>query len=230
MPKHLKPNHSLAKRTLFLLFVFSLLNGAGNARNVSEQTTSSTKVNQSSQSTAATEVLKTSFGAAVEAVSGFKPFYLTGDFNGDGAQDIAIVVRIKGRRSELPPDVRLLNPFDSGARANFPAEPAAKPTLAFAIIHGTNNAGWKTSQPAGKFLLLGESPILILEYDRSAGSAADAKNLMEILSKRGKRRRGTNWPPTAAKGDSILLETEATESILYWNGKTYRWEESGDAA
>jgi hypothetical protein len=51
---------------------------------------------------------------------------------------------------------------------------------------------------------------------------------MEIISKRGKRRRGATRPPAAAKGDAILLGTEATESILYWNGKTYRWEEFSD--
>jgi len=161
----------------------------------------------------------------LEAVTTFNPFYLSGDFNGDGAQDILIVVRLKGKRSELPSDLKILNPFYHAGEPNFPADPATKPTLAFAIIHGTD-AGWKAPKPAAKFLLLGESSVLILENDRAtSGHSEDAKGLMEILSKRGKRRAASR-PPPAAKGDSILLATEATESILYWNGKTYRWQES----
>src|SRR6185503_3603176 len=65
------------------------------------------------QSVPVTETLQASFGSAVEAVTAFKPFYLTGDFNGDGMQDIVIVVRIKERRSALPKDVRVINPFYS---------------------------------------------------------------------------------------------------------------------
>jgi hypothetical protein len=190
----------------------------------SAQTTKQTKANQANQTAGVTEALKASFGSALEAVTAFNPFYLTGDFNGDGAQDIVIVTRIKGRRGDLPPDVKVLNPFYRVAGPAYPTDPAAKPTLAFAISHGTK-AGWKNAPMAEKFLLVGESPILIMENDRATGRPEDAKNLMEIKSKLGKRR-GATWPPAAARGDSIILETEAINSILYWNGKTYRWEEA----
>jgi len=215
--KQMNANYLFVRRSLFLLIVAFLI--------TTVYATRQTRANESNQSATVTEALRASFGASLEAVTGFNPFYLTGDFNGDGAQDILIVVRVKGRRSELPPDVKVLNPFYRTREPAFPTDPAAKPTLAFAIIHGTN-ADLKTPQPAGKFLLLGESPILILENDRAtSGHSEDAKGLMEIVSKRGKRRVASR-PPPAAKGDSILLGTEATESILYWNGKTYRWQES----
>jgi len=45
---------------------------------------------------------------------------------------------------------------------------------------------------------------------RSTGSPEDAKNLMEIMTKRVRRRRGEAWPPATAKGDSIVLETKRT--------------------
>jgi len=221
----MKANHSFVRQFPFLLLGACLLGTTACAPRVCAQTTRQTRANESSQSAPVTEALKTSFGSSLEAVTGFNPFYLTGDFNGDGAQDILIVVRLKGRRSELPSDAKILNPFYRAGEPIFPVDPAAKPTLAFAIIHGTH-AGWKTPQPAAKFLLLGESPVLILENDRAtSGHSEDAKGLMEIVSKRGKRRAASR-PPAAAKGDSILLGTEAAESILYWNGKTYRWEES----
>ena len=183
MPGRLLANYSLVGRFLFLFVLSSIFIIADSARDGFAQTKPLAKASQSTQSATVIEVLKTSFGPALEPATRFKPFYLTGDFNGDGAQDIAIVVRIKGQRRDLAPDVKILNPFDDGPRVTFPVDSATKPTLALAIIHGTAT-GWKTSQPAGKFLLLGESPVLILEYDRSAGKPEDAKDLMEIMTKR----------------------------------------------
>jgi hypothetical protein len=178
-----------------------------------------------SQSAVVTKALATSFGPALEPVTGFRPFYLTGDFNGDGMPDLLVVVLIKRRRSELPKDVRVLNPFynDRSYGPNYPTDPAAKPTLAFAVIHGTK-AGWKTSESAGKFLLVGPSPILIMEYDREK---SDPNGGIELKRKRSTPRKG-GWPPAAAKGDSIYLPTEGSDSILYWNGTTYRWEEGDE--
>ena len=171
------------------------------------------------QSVPVTETLQASFGSAVEAVTGFKPFYLTGDFNGDGMQDIVIVVRIKERRSALQKDVRLINPFYSSPKVTFPQNPAAENKLALAIIHG-----WKTPETAAKFLLVGEAPVLVFVYDRTSDPNS-SKDLLELMSKRGKRRRGQTFPPRA-KGDVILLGTEVgSDSPLYWDGKTYRWEE-----
>ena len=58
----------------------------------------------------------------------------------------------------------------------------------------------------------------------TSGYRDSLTNLMTIITRRGVRRRGA-WFPAAARFDSINLLTEAAESILYWNGKTYRWEE-----
>jgi len=164
----------------------------------------------------------------VEPVTAFKPYYLTGDFNRDGAQDVLIVVRIKGPRAELTPGVNIYNPFGR-PKAVFPSDPIANPTLALAIIHGSQ-PGWQTAPALEKFLMLGETPVLILNYSRvTSTELQDKKNLMELLGKRSTKFRGDGWPPAAAKGDSIVLGTEATDSILYWNGKNYRWEEAAGA-
>ncbi|MGH9932816.1 MAG: hypothetical protein ACREA9_26740, partial [Pyrinomonadaceae bacterium] len=214
-------NHLGKGQAVFPLLVILLFTLA-NARGLSAQTKA--KTNQPSQS-ALREVLQTSFGSAVEVVTAFKPFYLTGDFNGDGAQDILIVVHITGPRAELAVDVKVYNPFER-PKATFPADPSANPTLALAIIHGSK-PGWQTPTALEKFLLFGQTPILILNYGRVMnGEPQDRKDLMELLTKRSTRFRGDGWPPASAKGDSIVLGTEATDSILYWNGKTYRWEEA----
>jgi hypothetical protein len=209
-------------RTILLLVAFALL--AANTHSPAAQPKTQNKTAPVSAATIS-DGLGKSFGSAVEATTAFKPYYLTGDFNGDGAQDILIVVRIKGSRAELAPDVKIYNPFER-PKAIYPEDPAANPTLALAVIHGSR-PGWQTPPALEKFLLFGQSPTLILNYSRATSSeAADKKGLMELLTKRSTKYRGDGWPPATAKGDSIVLGTEATDSILYWNGKTYRWEEA----
>jgi len=167
------------------------------------------------------EAIKGSFGSVVQPATRFKPYYVTGDFNGDGVQDLAVVVLIKERRSALPKDLRIMNPFD-GPKINFPANPTSDHKLALAIIHG-----WKTTQGT-KFLLVGESPILILEYDRMASASGEDRNDLIELMARAKRRKDVTFPRTA-RGDVILLFTEVGgESTLYWNGRTYVWKDVED--
>jgi hypothetical protein len=172
------------------------------------------------QATTVTAAFQTSFGSRVETVTGFKPFYVTGDFNGDGAQDVIAVIRLTASRRTLPPDVRVLNPFEPPRRRHYPTPPASVPMLALAILHS-----WKAPQPAAKFLLIGEAPILILDDDRTRSGPNDAKNLMSLLRRRAQRRPGAQGPP-AAKGDMIMLGSQVGDSVLYWNGQTYRWEDS----
>jgi hypothetical protein len=200
---------------VFSVFICSML-GSFNTRAVPIATA------QSTSTSAIDAVLQTSFGTPVEAVGGFKPYYLTGDFNGDGAQDALVVVRVKGRRAELPKDVQLMNPFGFGSKVPFPIDPAKENRLAIAIVHG-----WRSPRPTAKFLLLGDSPILTLQYDRTtSGRAEDSKDLMSLMTRRGPRPKGQRFPATA-KGDVVLLFTEVGgNSMLYWNGRTYRWQDA----
>src|SRR4030095_5311423 len=136
-------------------------------------------------------------------------YYLTGDFNGDGAQDLLMIVRIKGRSTDLPADVKVYNPFER-PKAIFPEDPVATPTLAFAVIHGATT-GWQTPPAAEKFLLFGQTPILTLQYQRAtSGRPDEGKHLMQLLKKTSRALKQTGWTATVLpKGDSILLETEA---------------------
>src|SRR5215831_12192303 len=129
--------------------------------------------------------LQSSFGGVVEAVPAFQPYYLAGDFNGDGHQDLVVVVQIRAPKSQLPAQARVINPFAAGP-ATFPANPSAEHKLALAVIHS-----WKTAPAAGSLLLVGESPILILEYDRS--KSTDTKDLMQLARRQGQRPRGWKY-------------------------------------
>lgn len=168
--------------------------------------------------------LQTNFGTAVEASTAFKPFYVTGDFNGDGAQDIVIVVLIKAGRSALSRDVRILNPFEFERTVKFPAKPVTENKLALVIIHG-----WTNPKPLGKYLLVGDSPILVLDYQRvTSDQPADRQNLIGLMIKRGRRPKGSKFP-RGARGDVILLGNQVGDnSPLYWNGRTYVWEDSAE--
>ena len=170
--------------------------------------------------------VRSSFGLKVEPVKGFKPYYLIGDFNGDGTQDALVVVRVKTARAEFPKDVRLMNPFAEvfPSDPSDPSDRSKENRLALAIIHD-----WKAPQPRAKILLIGGSPVLTLQYDRAvSGRAEDAHDLMSLMKRRGPRPKGENFPPTA-KGDVVLLSTEVGDgSMLYWDGRRYRWKDVED--
>src|SRR5262245_30405731 len=111
------------------------------------------------------EKIKGAFGPNVTLVENFQPYFLNGDFNGDGVTDTIAVVKVVGTRASLQKDVRVANPFQTNGPIRISSD-AANPTLALAIVHGG---------PVGsKFLLIGESPVLILQSQR-AGSA-DSKD------------------------------------------------------
>jgi hypothetical protein len=174
---------------------------------------------QANQTTVAAAV-RAGLGPSFEGVTAFHPFFVTGDFNGDNVQDLCVVVRIK-QRSAWPKELHLLDPFQGGPMS-WPKDLTSEPKLALAIIHS-----WLKQDPT-RYLLIGESPILILEADRMQIGIEDRKNLIELMSRTGKRRRGQHFPRTA-KGDVILMTTEVGgDSMLYWNGRTYRWEDSPD--
>jgi hypothetical protein len=212
--------HSVKLSAVLLVFGFCCVVAAlGDAS--SQAAAQSVATGNGSQWTVITAVLQTGFGSAVEASTAFQPCCVNGDFNGDGAEDMAIVVRIKDRRSAVPKDVRILNPFQLDKKIIFPANPATENKLALVIIHS-----WRAPQPAGKYLLIGESPILILEYHRAiSNQSADRNELIGLMSRSGLRRKGETFP-RRAKGDVITLPTEVGgDSLLYWNGRTYVWED-----
>jgi hypothetical protein len=215
-------NSSLStQHAVLMVFALCCVTAAMDHANAQKTQTAQSNPGQSAHITAA---LQTNFGSALEAETGFKPFYVTGDFNGDGAQDVAVVVRIKKGRSALPKDARVLNPFQLERTISFPANPGTENKLALVIIHG-----WKAPQPVGKYLLIGESPILILEHERViSNQPADRNQLIGLISRRVRPRKGLMFP-RAAKGDVITLVTEVGgDSLLYWNGRTYVWEDSAE--
>jgi hypothetical protein len=180
------------------------------------------EVAQANNVAAIDTTLREAFGPPLATVKTFKPYYLLGDFNGDGAEDVLVIVRVTGHRSELAKDVSVANPFEPERKASFPSDPAKENRLAIAIVHS-----WKFPQVTAKFLLIGDSNLLILDHERAtSGRAEDITALMSVVKRRGPRPKGLKFPVTA-KGDLVLLGNQVgDDSMLYWNGRTYRWRDS----
>jgi hypothetical protein len=175
------------------------------------------------QSAIVIQTLQTSFGTTVKAVTAFRPFYLTGDFNGDKVQDLAVVVRVMDRRAALPKDVQVLNPFWESPKVTYPANPAKDNTHAIVILHS-----WNAPRPDSKYLLIGPNPMLVFVPEH-ASNPDNAKDLIRVVRKGAKRSKDDEIP-AAAKGDVILAGNQVgSECAIFWNGKTYRFfEPEGD--
>ena len=157
-------------------------------------------------------VVRAGFGSKVKVEShlGSEPFYLPGDFNGDGFSDIAVLVNIEEARAELKSyGVKYIN-IDPYSRQNGsqidPLSHDSHNCLGIAIVHGTRE-GWKAANPAGKFM--------VYECFSSFRLVRKGERI-----RRGGGSRGRTPVP---KGDSMLLDLETGgTALVYWNGKTYR--------
>jgi hypothetical protein len=158
------------------------------------------------------DVVRKEFGdqVKVQPALNSEPFYLLGDFNGDGRQDIAVLVNIEQGRAELKQHgVKYLD-ADPHSRTNGseidPKSAMGHNCIGIAIIHGTSD-GWNVLNPAGKFLV----------YDCFSAFRLFRKG------QRIRRGSGSQGPTPKPKGDSIFLDLETGgTSLIYWNGRTYR--------
>lgn len=148
------------------------------------------------------------------------PFF-TGDFNNDGAQDIAVVVRpskwmlgeINGEHVNwIIDDVSKVDlPVMQNGRQVLP--PAPEPVKIEAndqllvVIHGYKAEGWRSQQAQQTYLLknaVGEN--MHAQSIKYALAGASAKN-----------------PHLGANGDVIKATREKREGFIYWTGSKYAW-------
>lgn len=155
-------------------------------------------------------IVKQVLGPSVKILSNDTPYYLLGDFNGDGNQDIAVQVQAEEQREELRTrGVRYLdiNPFSqrNGSELN-PVADMGRHCVGIVILHGSSPA-WNdkfTGQPY--FFYECFSPFRIV--------------------KRGERilhESGAKGQAPVPRGDAIQLDLESGgQTLVYWDGKTYR--------
>jgi hypothetical protein len=154
------------------------------------------------------------FGGGVKPATDYKPYFLTGDFNGDRLKDLLVLVRVQNTRSGMPQEVRVLNPW--GYETQNSSDTAL---LALAIIHGSSE-NWETQTPAGRFLLTDRD-----FFSTPIWESGTQNNLLSVIRKSSLKAKRRGNARSRGKGDAIGLATEAgVDEILYWDGQTYRLE------
>ena len=155
------------------------------------------------------DCVKRVYQDAVTVEEGRPDNYVTGDFNGDGSQDIAVVVRpVRGKLNEINDELanwilidphELLAPDAAKAPAKTDATPArvsvAQGDRLLAVIHGHKAEGWRDPAATQTYLL-----------KNAAGSNLKA------------RPRATGRRP-----DVISQTLRGEEGFLLWTGARYDW-------
>ena len=161
-----------------------------------------------------TDLVQRQVGSKTKPALGMisEPTYVISDFNGDGFSDVAVVVIVEQGRDELKSHgVRYIDidPFSrTNGRELDPTDPdkMSQNCLGVAFLHGSSK-GLDPHSITDKFII----------YDCFSSIRRVPKG---VPIRRGRKSTG---PPPQPKGDSILLDLESgAQSLVYWNGKTYR--------
>ena len=147
--------------------------------------------------------------------------FVVGDFNGDGFQDIAVVVKPgKGMLPELNSEYANWireDPIELGKLAAHAHEQQSvknrKPTVVTArdnllvVIHGYQAAGWRDPKAKQTFLL-----------KNAVGEKLSAQSSASLLSDTANRQQLPRL-----RGDVIRETLNGVPGLLYWNGARYTW-------
>src|SRR5215813_5155954 len=154
-------------------------------------------------------VVKRIFKDATAPDSQRTPNFVVGDFNGDGSQDIAVVVTpVSGKLTEMnqefPPWI-LKDPFTRPMPGLPPPQVKAGEAL-LAVVHGYGHDGWRDSQATQTYLL-----------KNAVGGELKTINKSEFQQ----ANQGKATPRLV--GDLIAEDLRGQPGYLYFAGPTYSW-------
>ncbi len=167
------------------------------------------------------QALRRIYGDAVSVEAGSNCLCVTGDFNADGSEDLAVVVKpIRGKVAELNHSLAnwiledpLLVQLPDPTKGVQPFPPKPKPVkiapgdLLLAVIHGYGAAGWRDPQAKQSYLL------------RNAAGYA-----MRCTASLTFRKTPALKQKLFLAGD-VIIETLAQEQgFLFWTGSEYAWQ------
>lgn len=166
------------------------------------------------------EVTARVYKDAVAIDTSHQPVYVVGDFNGDGSEDIAVVVKpAKGKLEEINSEVanwiledprRVLLPDPNKTVQKLPQEPGpvkVQPDdLLLTIIHGYKDKGWRNTEARQAYLLA-----------NAVGTSMTAAPLKDLLSANG------NKNGVMQSGDVIKVTLRGEPGFIYWTGAKYAW-------
>lgn len=154
------------------------------------------------------------FNKAASVDSNYTPSVLVGDFNGDGSQDIAIVMKPNpDALAEINSEFAnwTLEDVKQAERAAKPSPVKAERTdTLIAIIHGVGAKGWRNPEARQTFLLR---------------NAAGTSPVVESAEKTSLSNASRNPTP---RGDVISETINGHRGLIYWNGARYALRLSSD--
>ena len=155
------------------------------------------------------EAVRRVFKDAAFVDPAFSPSFITGDFNGDSSQDLAVILKAApdklAEMNEQYPAWLLRDPLLSGNQQR-PELNVQERDVLLAIIHGYGENDWRDSQATQTYLL-----------KNVVGSNLSVKSAKEFQSAHNGRRL------PRAQGDLIEETLRGSDGYLYYASSNYSW-------
>jgi hypothetical protein len=158
------------------------------------------------------EFIHKQFGENCSLLDG--PAQYVGDLDGDGIDDLVVAAKCKNPMADKDEySFSVTDPYDAflgfgdvKVTSTFASDEPDRRGISLLIIHGVGNDAWRSATPKAKFLLI-NLPFKTLTVKRLA---TKKRTLLGVyMEEQG--------------------EGEDTSSVLYWDGKKYRYTQLGSA-
>lgn len=156
------------------------------------------------------KIVHDQFGPGYKFLPGFDP--LVADFDGDGIEDLAVAAKaVNPLLNAVEYNYKVIDPYhaffgygNAKVMMEFGADDPRQDGLVILILHGTNDGGWHAAHPKAKFVVVN------LPYTKISLSHV-------LLHKK---------PIGAVAAE----EPDRVSSVIYWDGKKYKYEPMGSDA
>src|ERR1700681_1181000 len=201
---------TMSFRKLLLLPVLAAMLLVAAAQNKKKQTLPPPAHAKSPSPAVTDELIHKQFGDNCSLLPG--PAQFVADMDGDGNEDLVVAAKCKNPMADKDEySFVVADPYDSflgysdvKVTSTFASDEPDRRGISLLVIHGTEKDGWRAETPKGKFILI-NLPFKTLTVKRLA---LKKKTILGIYMEE--------------KG-----EGEDTSSVIYWDGKKYRYETLG---
>ena len=162
------------------------------------------------------EAIKRVFQKAVSLDEKHNPSFFVGDFNGDGSQDLAVIVKpAEGMLPEINSELanwiledpqKVAAPSPGSRRIPAPVRVEKGDSL-LAVIHGYGPDGWRNPSAKQTYLL-----------KNGAGVNMRSQTARDLIASAKDKKK-----PALRDGDVISQTLAGQQGFLYWTGAKYGW-------